>query len=233
MSQFCSLDEAFGQIQPGGGKKQKKSASRKDGEEPAGIESFVPSQLPTGPSGMDPDRPAARPGPAPPAMHGASASGTRLEAGSGTQEFFPLPGETAQPDEWAKAFMLEPSQGASMIHPSRYRGPSAIRDRDRDREATPTPVNGLPTLWREASAVVAPISSDISARLDTLTKQLDSLTSPSPMQSTAELFLFVAIGLLILLAIDSILRFATAMVSRNGGSSQRGGFRRGIGSRWR
>lgn len=233
MSQFCSLDEAFGQIQPGGGKKQKKSASRKDGEEPAGIESFVPSQLPTGPSGMDPDRPAARPGPAPPAMHGASASGTRLEAGSGTQEFFPLPGETAQPDEWAKAFMLEPSQGASMIQPSRYRGPSAIRDRD--REATPTPVNGLPTLWREASAVVAPISSDISARLDTLTKQLDSLTSPSPMQSTAELFLFVAIGLLILLAIDSILRFATAMVSRNGGSSssQRGGFRRGIGSRWR
>jgi hypothetical protein len=227
MSQFCSLDEAFGPVQPGTGKKVKKTTSRKDGEEPAGVEGFVPSQLPPGPSGMDPDRPAARPGPAPPAMHGASASGMRLEAGSGAQEFFPLPGETAQPDEWAKAFMLEPSQAAAVIQPqiSRFRGPSAIR------EAAPVPVNGLPTLWRDATASIAPISSDISARLDTLTKQLDSLTSPSPMQSTAELFLFVAIGLLILLAIDSILRFATSMVSRNGGGSQRGGFRHG--SRWR
>jgi hypothetical protein len=231
MSQFCSLDEAFGPVVAQPGKKTKKTVIRKEGDESVVVEGFVPSQLPTGPAvsaGMDPDRPAARPGPAPPAMQGASASGIRLEAGSGAQEFFPIPGETAQPEEWAKAFMLEPSQAATISQPqiSRFRGPSAIRE-----AVVPAPVNGLPTLWRDASAAVAPISSDISARLDTLTKQLDSLTTATPMQSTAELFLFVAIGLLILLAIDSILRFATAMVSRNGGG-QRGGARR-MGGRWR
>ncbi len=224
MSQFCSLDEAFAStIQPGNTKKQKKSASRKEGEEPAGVEGFVPSQLPMGPSGMDPDRPAARPGPAPSAMQGATASGVRLEAGSGAQDFFPLPGETAQPEEWAKAFMLEPSQAAATVQPTRFRGPAAI--------PTPVPVNGLPTLWRDATAAIGAPVSDISARLDTLTKQLDSLTTPTPMQSTAELFLFVAIGLLILLAIDSIMRFATAMVSKSTG--QRGGGGRRMGGRWR
>jgi hypothetical protein len=211
MSQFCSLDEAFAAV-PMPGKKTKKERK----EQPAALaEGFVPNQLSTS---VDPDRPAVRPGPAPSAMQGAAGSGARLEADNSSQEFFPLPGETAAPEEWAKAFMLEPSQAAVVAPPTRFRGPSAIRD----REATPVPVNGLPTLWRDAAAAVAPVTSDISARLDTLTKQLESLTTPTPMQSTAELFLFVAVGLLILLAIDSILRFATAMVTKG---AQRGGAR--------
>ncbi len=194
------------------GKKPKKERK----EQPAALaEGFVPNQLP---ASVDPDRPAARPGPVPSAMQGAAGSGARLEA-DGSQEFFPLPGETAAPEEWAKAFMLEPSQAAVVAPPTRFRGPSAIRE----AVTAPVPVNGLPTLWRDAAAVVAPVTSDISVRLDTLTKQLESLTAPTPMQSTAELFLFVAVGLLILLAIDSILRFATAMVTRkqHGGAFMR------------
>jgi hypothetical protein len=219
MSQFCSLEEAFAPVAAvPPGKKAKKSVPK----EPV-TEGFVPNQLNAAPA-MDPDRPAARPGPAPPAMQSTAATGVRLEAGGASQDFFPIPGETAEPEEWAKAFMLEPSQ-AAMIQPTRFRGPSALRE-----AVAPAPVSGLPTLWRDASAAIgAPVSSDISTRLDTLTKQLDSLTTPTPMQSTAELFLFVAIGLLILLAIDSILRFATAMVSRG---AQRGGGRRMMGS-WR
>jgi hypothetical protein len=217
MSQFCSLEEAFAAV-PMPGKKTKKERK----EQPAALaEGFVPNQLSTS---VDPDRPAVRPGPAPSAMQGAAGSGARLEADNSSQEFFPLPGETAAPEEWAKAFMLEPSQAAVVAPPTRFRGPSAIR------EAIPAPVNGLPTLWRDAAASVAPVTSDISARLDTLTKQLESLTSPSPVQSTAELFLFVAVGLLILLAIDSILRFATAMVTRR---QQGGAFVRTRSVRWR
>ncbi len=212
MSQFCSLEEAFAAV-PVPGKKTKKE--RKDQSAAALAEGFVPNQLSTS---VDPDRPAARPGPTPSAMQGAAGSGARLEADNSSQGFFPLPGETAAPEEWAKAFMLEPSQAAVVAPPTRFRGPNAIR------EAIPAPVNGLPTLWRDAAAAsVAPVTSDVSARLDTLTKQLESLTTPTPMQSTAELFLFVAVGLLILLAIDSILRFATSMVTR--GQGQRGGFR--------
>jgi hypothetical protein len=101
-------------------------------------------------------------------------------------------------------------------------------------------VQGKPTLWRSiqkpvgaagdsfssaasssSSSVIvnplghgpselAPIPDEISRRLDSLTRQLDSLVTPTPMQGTAELFLFVAIGLLLLLAIDTLLRYATA-----------------------
>ena len=83
--------------------------------------------------------------------------------------------------------------------------------------------------------------AEVSARLDALTRQLESLTAPAPLQSTAELFLFVAIGLLILLAIDTLLRFAVRMASgavrmSGGGLLRRGGgrFRFGGGyrSRW-
>jgi hypothetical protein len=78
-------------------------------------------------------------------------------------------------------------------------------------------VNGQSTLWRQIPepvpanqpVVAAPVPSEINKRLDALTRQLESLTTPTPLQSTAELFLFVAIGLLILLAIDSLLRFAS------------------------
>jgi hypothetical protein len=90
------------------------------------------------------------------------------------------------------------------------------------------------------AATAAPIPSDIQQRLDTLTKQLESLTSVTPMQSTAELFLFIAIGLLFLLAMDTLLRCATSVaISKNSGSLQRGGgisgssYRSGLSRRFR
>jgi hypothetical protein len=151
----------------------------------------------------------------------------RLDEGVNMQEFFPLPGETAEPEEWAKAFMLEPSNGPMVPRPD-----GAIA------------VAGKPTLWRNIPEPVpaaagagpisqlAPVPSEINQRLDMLTRQLESLTTPTPLQSTAELFLFVAIGLLVLLFIDTLLRFATTMATRKlmaGGT--RGGYR--MGYRWR
>lgn len=58
------------------------------------------------------------------------------------------------------------------------------------------------------------IPSEINRQLENLTRQLESLTTPTPLQGTAELFLFVAIGLLILLAIDTMLRFAVSLSER-------------------
>jgi hypothetical protein len=106
------------------------------------------------------------------------------------------------------------------------------------------PVAGQSTLWRKvpvpaaAAATAAPLTyasaasgstADIQSRLDALSKQLDSLTTMTPMQSTAELFLFVAIGLLFLLAIDTLLRFATTMALSKRGVQSGGGLSR----RWR
>jgi hypothetical protein len=79
--------------------------------------------------------------------------------------------------------------------------------------------------------------------LDVLTRQLENLTAPTQIQGTAELFLFVAIGLLLLLAIDTLLRFAvaagTAVLQSGGhigghiGGGRRGGFgRSGYGRRF-
>jgi hypothetical protein len=75
---------------------------------------------------------------------------------------------------------------------------------------------------------MAAIPSEVSQRLETLTRQLESLTTPSPMQGTAELFLFVAIGLLLLLAIDTLLRFAVSVASATGATGRKmmGGARR-------
>jgi len=116
--------------------------------------------------------------------------------------FFPLPGETAESEEWQKAFTLE---GSNLPRPDGS-----------------VPVAGKPTLWRSAASPVIkePISSDIHQRLDTLSRQLEALTTGSPMQSTAELFLFVAIGLIFLLAIDTLLRCATtiALATKRGGA---------------
>ncbi len=150
-------------------------------------------------------------------------------------DFFPLPGETAEPEEWAKAFTLEGSQMPQMIRPDGS-----------------VPVGGKSTLWRKvpvpsgvssssSPTVGTPIThslttlpADIQSRLDALTKQLDSLTTATPMQSTAELFLFIAIGLLFLLAIDTLLRCATSVALAKTG--QKGGFYRvgrGLNKAWR
>lgn len=153
-------------------------------------------------------------------------------------DFFPLPGETAEPEEWAKAFTLEGSQMPQMMRPDGS-----------------VPVGGKSTLWRKvpvptgvspsssSSVIGTPIThslttslpTDIQSRLDALTKQLDSLTTATPMQSTAELFLFIAIGLLFLLAIDTLLRCATSVALAKTGQKG-GGFRyggRGVMKSWR
>lgn len=110
------------------------------------------------------------------------------------------------------------------------------------------PVAGKSTLWRQipvpppvqelapafGSSAMSSLPSEITHRLDSLSRQLETLSAPSPMQSTAELFLFVAIGLLILLAVDTLLRFAVAIASKQfgGGRGRSGGRGFRFRSRW-
>jgi hypothetical protein len=223
-SAFCSLDEAFsGPVMPLPGGKKKKDKSHKEG--------FVPGPLSGSPLSGSPDMNRG----IPEAMAPPPDNGSKPESAAALHDFFPLPGETAEPEEWAKAFSLE---GSNMPRPD-----GAVS------------VAGKSTLWRKipvaasasASVAIAPnhsmaAGSDVYQRLDALTKQLDSLTSASPMQSTAELFLFIAIGLLFLLAIDTLLRCATSIALAaqgrgsimNGGGIYRGGSRGyGLSRRWR
>lgn len=220
---FCSLDEAFAGPSMASKKKNKQRHGVKEG--------FVPGPLSGAP---DPDRPSVVPPPPAndvltgppmdrPIAQMGSSSAVRLD------DLFPLPGETGGVDEWEKAFTLDGSR-APTVRP--------------DGSAS---VAGGSTLWRQAAAMVprissplepasgAPISesmaaipSEVSQRLETLTRQLESLTTPSPMQGTAELFLFVAIGLLLLLAIDTLLRFAVSVASATGATGRKmmGGARR-------
>jgi hypothetical protein len=237
---FCTLDEAFsGAVSQAPMKKLKKKQ-----REGLSIEQFLGSPQLSSVPNTDPDHIAHIMATAPEPMKGPEQpmNQMRLESGVNMQEFFPLPGETAEPDEWQKAFMLEPSQVPA---PSGKRPDGSV------------PVAGRSTLWRQipvpigpgaaTEAVTAPlreseaaaksvITGDYTAiqqRLDALTRQLENLGAPSQMQSTAELFLFVAIGLLFLLAIDTLLRFATrvAMARQGGGSGL--GHGRGIGLRFR
>ena len=224
-SGFCSLEEAFtAPIMPGKNKSSKKTKTKDGG---------VPGPLSGSP---DPDSYVPEPmGPPPSSMAKTEANAVALN------DFFPLPGETAEPEEWAKAFTLEGSQVPQMMRPDGS-----------------VPVGGKSTLWRKipvptgvsssspsSSVIGTPIThtltslpTDIQSRLDALTKQLDSLTTATPMQSTAELFLFIAIGLLFLLAIDTLLRCATSIaLAKTGNTGQKGGgFRyggRGVMKSWR
>jgi hypothetical protein len=152
----------------------------------------------------------------------AAAPATKLESAAGGGEFFPLPGDTADTEEWTKAFSLQPSQ-----LPAPKSGWS-VYTANGSSQGSPFTVDGKTTLWRQAateqpipastplSDLVAPVPSEIHRRLDQLTRQIESLTTPTPLQSTAELFLFVAIGLILLLAIDTLLRFATSVISKGG-----------------
>jgi hypothetical protein len=190
---YCSLDEAF--LGPANtmasGKKHKKYRIK---------EPNVPTQLPDVPSfDKKPDTSEV--------LTSSPATGQRLQGVQPMEEFFPLPGDTGT-DSWENAFVLEPDFAKINKNPIQ------------------TSVEGKSTLWREipvpppVKEELAPVPNEVSSRLDTLTRQLDSLTLPSPMQTTAELFLFVAIGLLLLLALDTLLRFATTFATR-----QRGGGR--------
>jgi hypothetical protein len=128
---------------------------------------------------------------------------------SKTDSFFPLPGES---ESWEKAFVMESDFTKTLPKP---------------------PIEGESTLWRKIPVVETPVHTtvpqtiwtDVNERLDTLTKQLESLTSTNNSQSKAELFLFVAVGLLLLLFVDTLLRYASSVK----GSRQIehvGGFRR-------
>lgn len=230
MSQFCSWDEAFaGPVMPPPGGKKKKTSRSGTTKEPAGqvVEMFAPGPLPGAPEMGE------RMAHAPEVLRGPppSMGGGKLDEGVNIQDFFPLPGETAEPEEWAKAFTLAPS---SMPAPQRPDGAISVIGKPTLWRNIPEPPVPMPSASTDQLAVVP---SDINQRLDMLTRQLESLTTPTPLQSTAELFLFVAIGLLILLFIDTILRFATNMAAQKmmtGGGSigARGGSYRMGGGGW-
>lgn len=212
---FCALEEAFaGPPNPPAAKKKHRRPK------PALMEGFVPTP--------DPDRPMmAAPPPAAEILKAPvpeSGGGGRMPVpadGVQLDDLFPMPGDTGDPDAWEKAFTLE---GSKIPGPARPDGS--------------IPVGGQPTLWRQipvpatvpaaapaySTSMLAPIPGDINTRLDALTRQLEALTAPAPLATTAELFLFVAIGLLVLLAIDTIMRFAATMAT----ATARGG-----GGRWR
>jgi len=201
---YCAIEDAFTPLVAPGALSSKKSKKSR----------MLP--VPTAPSNsdqetkevsfvdVDVDRQVPRLSPANDILSTPASNG-RLE-GSSSSNFFPMQGNNAEPEAWQKAFLLG-DMSSSVQKPS-------------------FPVDGQSTLWRSipktvASAVAAAteapflessvqVPDELSRRLDALTRQLNSLTSPTPMQSTAELFLFVAIGLLLLLAIDTLLRYATA-----------------------
>jgi hypothetical protein len=247
---YSSLDEAFsGPLNPPPpGKKQRKHKKDNDRETMA----YGPGPLEGSP---DPDRleEQSRPLPVPEPMHGPSGPapanvhpnrkqgmGAPVEATmSAHANFFPLPGTTANTEEWEKAFMLEPTQNAMAFPPTRTVTQNLGASVGWQNNGWKRPVDGKNTLWRSIPEAAAPLADYESApgslqqRLDDLTKKLDSLTGTStPMNGTAELFLFVAIGLLLLLAIDTLLRFAASLAGRkqSGGSRMRV---RGLGRRLR
>ncbi len=224
---FCSMDEAFlGPLVPAGsaplfpGQKQPKQKRRKDGDV---RESFaVPPP---------PDRQITHT-PAPEVLRGASAeeqkpAGTsrQLDSGAHLQDFFPLPGETADTEEWEKAFTLEPSANPGIPVP-RFDGSISVAGKPTLWRQIPAPAVAPGELAPAGPAAMAPAPSEITQRLDALTRQLETLTAPTAAQGTAELFLFIAIGLLLLLAIDTLLRFAVSMTQRDVVRVRaRGGFR--------
>ena len=256
---FCTLDEAFsGAPAPAQPKKLKKkqreglsveqfvgSGASHLRTNAAGVEQFLGQQLASSPN---PDHIAHIMATAPEPMKGPEQpmNHMRLESGVNMQEFFPLPGETAEPDEWQKAFTLEPSQAPPVTRPD---GSVPVAGRSTLWRQIPVPVgpaaaDAVPLLdnrresERTAMTITGtPVSGDFAAvqqRLDALTRQLENLGAPSQMQSTAELFLFVAIGLMLLLAIDTLLRFATRMAGarQGGGSLGKGSSMRFRGRRW-
>lgn len=189
-------------------------------------EGFVPGPL----SGQaDPDRMSMPPPPANDILEGPPTSSAPNDAVK-LDELFPLPGDTGEPEAWQKEFTLEGSQ-IPALSPPQQRPDGSIA------------VAGQSTLWRQipvpapaaggaAIEKMANIPSDINQKLESLTRQLETLSTPTPLQGTAELFLFVAIGLLMLLAIDTLLRFAV-MIGSGSRKMSGGGWRvRGPRGRW-
>ena len=194
---YCAIEEAFAPLNPGPTKKSKKSRTIVVPTAPSNSDAESVDVSMSEGSTKELDRPAQLP-PSNDVLTSPPTS-SRLEAASST-DFFPMQGSNAEPEAWQKAFLL-----------------------GGDSAPVPKPtfsVQGKPTLWRSIqkpieqittafTETLAPIPDEINRRLDSLTQQLEALTTPTPMQNTAELFLFVAIGLLLLLAIDTLLRYAS------------------------
>ena len=233
------MEEAFaGPMMPAGqvpllpGQKLPKKKRSKDGL----VENFAPAAI--GGSHGDPDRQTTPlhpqtgevlrgPSAEEQRPHGGGSAMRQLESGVQLQDFFPLPGDSADTEEWAKAFTLEPSANPGIPVP-RF-SPVSVQGKSNLWRQIPVPPAAPMPAETSVTDRLAAVPSDIGHRLDVLTRQLDSLTGSgaSPMQTTAELFLFVAIGLLLLLAIDTLLRFAASFARRGASRVARGGFRGG------
>jgi hypothetical protein len=209
---YCSLEEAFMGAQPPPKFPKKKKTK----------EGFVPGPL----AGQaDPDRMAMPPPPANDVLEGPPTSSTPNDAVK-LDELFPLPGDTGEPEAWQKAFTLEGSQVPLQPQP-RVDGSIAVAGQSTLWRSIPVPAPSV------AVEKMATIPSDINQKLESLTRQLETLSTPTPLQGTAELFLFVAIGLLMLLAIDTLLRFAVMIGSSGSRKMSGGGYRiRGPRGRW-
>lgn len=206
--QYASLDEAF-TVSP---EMEANTAKLKAKERK---KRHVPSALVGTPT-----QPTQKPIPEPESSPSAVSSVQLPAAATALNEAFTLPGETATPDEWTKAFTLSPS---SIAFPS-----VSVDGQSTSWRKVPVPIQSSSSSLQAvpiASDSLSNLPLDIQRRFDQLAQQLEGLTSSTPMQNTAELFLFIAIGLLFILAIDSLLRFATSMVLRG----QRGGGRRFVG----
>jgi hypothetical protein len=214
MDMYCSIDDAFnGPMLPPGATTMKKKKKTK--------ESMVGTQVPG-----EPDRFAEKPPPSNDVLESPQAAPHLLSkplAHSTDDSYFPLPGDTATPEAWQKAFMLEPDwTKLQNVQDPAYLPDGTIK------------VDGQSTLWKQIPSytptshpktVEDPFKRypDIQKRLDEITQQMEALSIPSHLQSTAELFLFVAIGLVLLLAIDILLKYATVMALRS--NPMKGGYR--------
>lgn len=242
---YCSLAEAF--TGPAAGPPAGSAAAKAQKRHKRAKEGFVPAALSGAP---DPDRISVPLVPPTSELLQGPPSSSGQPAGDGVKldDLFPLPGETGESEEWEKAFTLE---GSRTPGPASAPGSASASSGPASAAATAAatawvrpdgsvPVAGKSTLWRQipvpppvqelapayGSSAMSSLPSEITHRLDSLSRQLETLSAPSPMQSTAELFLFVAIGLLILLAVDTLLRFAVAIASKQfGGGRGRGGGR--------
>ena len=234
MDMYCSIDDAFnGPTIPPGTIKKKKTKTK---ESMTGSQAvFVPGE---------PDRFAEKPTPQNDILESPqsfllsqsqqpqSQQSQQQLRPSTEDQFFPLPGDTATPEAWQKAFMLEPD----------WTKTHSLTNSSQRPDGT-VPVDGQPTLWKHIPSYTPPSSStqikqaapqsqnvaksypDLQKRLDDITQQIEALTIPTHLQSTAELFLFVAIGLVLLLAIDILLKYATVMAIRSIKKPLVGGFR--------
>lgn len=173
---------------------------------------------PSVPPALDP---VPSPGSSVPPMASQGGSGANLPPANGPiTEGFALPGDTASSDEWEKAFTLAPSSTALAGFSGGFLGsvdgaPSSWRKIPSPVPSTSSLVTSNNLLPPISPSSLSNIPYDIQRRIDLLAQQLEGITGSTPMQNTAEIFLFIAIGLLFILAVDTLLRFTTQIALRS------------------